>query len=424
MAVRKLTKVIVDAVRPTSLDQFVWDTVCRGFGVKVTPRGHKTYLFQYRTPRNKSRRLTLGRVVELSIDDARDQALRAAQKVRDGFDPAEERIERGRQTEREKEDNAVTRRTVAELVEAWKAGYLDKAALSKSGRANALSNCKLIVAAFGSREHTALKRADVIAWHSAQRARPSGANKIVKRFNQVWAWCEVNDQLAPEATTAKRLFGDFDKWKEVKRGRRLSETEYASLFRAIDRHRERGDIPEVYLDATELLMLTGLRRGEALSLMWEASPAANYVDLDAGELIIQRHKTWKASGTKYIAISTEVATLLRRLESRGAVSSSRLECRASPWLFPSPLGGQVKSLNGSFEKLAKTAGLSDAMAKDLRTSFISTGIVAAGIGLETMAKAVGHADEATTSGYYVKVSRAERAGVMAKTAAAIAALRG
>jgi len=51
----KITKRTVDAVRPSSADQFLWDRDLKGFGLKVTPTGNKVYLLQYRTGQGKRR---------------------------------------------------------------------------------------------------------------------------------------------------------------------------------------------------------------------------------------------------------------------------------------------------------------------------------------------------------------------------------
>ena len=44
----RITKRLVDQVAPAERDLFVWDTSLRGFGLKVTPAGRKTYVYQYR----------------------------------------------------------------------------------------------------------------------------------------------------------------------------------------------------------------------------------------------------------------------------------------------------------------------------------------------------------------------------------------
>src|SRR3546814_11846499 len=48
MPTGKVTKRYVDAMRPGPKDAFLWDDELHGFGLKVTPSGAKSFIFQYR----------------------------------------------------------------------------------------------------------------------------------------------------------------------------------------------------------------------------------------------------------------------------------------------------------------------------------------------------------------------------------------
>ena len=97
---KKLTKRAVDALVPKvdsegrRLTDFLWDTVLPGFGCKVTPKGTKVYIFQYRTRDQNSttapKRITLGRDGALELEDAREFASSLSLKARAGLDPADE----------------------------------------------------------------------------------------------------------------------------------------------------------------------------------------------------------------------------------------------------------------------------------------------------------------------------------------------
>jgi integrase len=87
---RTLTKTIVENVAPAAKgDVFEWDRDVRGFGVRVSPQGKRTFIFQFRS-RNGSqqRRLTLGTFPALTVDKARGMARDAYETVRRGDDPA------------------------------------------------------------------------------------------------------------------------------------------------------------------------------------------------------------------------------------------------------------------------------------------------------------------------------------------------
>lgn len=61
MASLKITKRNVDAASvPTGGDTYYWDTDLRGFGLRVTPKGVRSYVVQYRLPGRPARRMTIG----------------------------------------------------------------------------------------------------------------------------------------------------------------------------------------------------------------------------------------------------------------------------------------------------------------------------------------------------------------------------
>lgn len=97
MASMKITKRTVDAVVAGSTQSFVWDTDVKGFGLKVTATGKRTYIFQYRTGGREAitQRVTIGEHGSpWSPDAARKEALRLAGLVRQGGDPREDARQR------------------------------------------------------------------------------------------------------------------------------------------------------------------------------------------------------------------------------------------------------------------------------------------------------------------------------------------
>jgi hypothetical protein len=62
MATGKITKRSVDALVPGAADTFLWDDELRGFGLKITPGGNRSYVYQYRMVVG-ARKLDAGRSV-------------------------------------------------------------------------------------------------------------------------------------------------------------------------------------------------------------------------------------------------------------------------------------------------------------------------------------------------------------------------
>lgn len=55
----KITKRLVEAIKPQAADYFVWDTQVIGFGLRVRSSGHKSYVLQYRHE-GRARRYAIG----------------------------------------------------------------------------------------------------------------------------------------------------------------------------------------------------------------------------------------------------------------------------------------------------------------------------------------------------------------------------
>ena len=85
----RLTKTAVEDLVAEPRDRFVWDDRLPGFGVKVTPKGTRIYVFQYRPKHERiTRRYTIGgHGAPWTTEKARDAANDLAARVRLGEDP-------------------------------------------------------------------------------------------------------------------------------------------------------------------------------------------------------------------------------------------------------------------------------------------------------------------------------------------------
>ena len=71
---RRITKRLVDNLKPTGDDHFVWDDTLIGFGVRLQATGAMSYVVKYRAGSGRgapTRRMTIGRVGTLTPDEAR-----------------------------------------------------------------------------------------------------------------------------------------------------------------------------------------------------------------------------------------------------------------------------------------------------------------------------------------------------------------
>jgi integrase len=121
MATGRITKRAVDAMKAGPKDQFLWDTEKPGFGVKITPKGKRVYILQYRMGGGSSsppRRYTIGTHGVWTPDQAEKEAGRLLRMIDTGTDPAQERQE---QAEKARTDAALA---FPEYVERFLALYV------------------------------------------------------------------------------------------------------------------------------------------------------------------------------------------------------------------------------------------------------------------------------------------------------------
>src|SRR5215469_13507785 len=94
----RLTKRVVDGLPPRQKQYVEYDTELTGFGVAVYPSGKKSWVCEYRPHgggrRVAKRRVTLGKVTQLTAEQARKTAANMLAAVRLGGDPATEKAER------------------------------------------------------------------------------------------------------------------------------------------------------------------------------------------------------------------------------------------------------------------------------------------------------------------------------------------
>lgn len=96
MPTGRITKRTVDAAGPG----FLWDEELRGFGLKVTPAGSRSYVYQYRMGGRETlaRRYTIGtHGSPWTPATAREEAGRLAMMVRQGVDPRDHQRQRRRE---------------------------------------------------------------------------------------------------------------------------------------------------------------------------------------------------------------------------------------------------------------------------------------------------------------------------------------
>jgi integrase len=169
------------------------------------------------------------------------------------------------------------------------------------------------------------------------------------------------------------------KYREEKRERFLSAAELRRVGEVLEEMEAEGlEMPSA-IAAVRLLILTGCRLNEIMTLKW------SYVDLAAATLNLPDSKT----GAKVVHIGKPVADVLRRIP--------RLP--GNPWVITGKnSGARLSDLQPFWQRVRARAGLKDARIHDLRHTFASTAVTA-GQGLPMIGKLLGHTQVATTARY-------------------------
>ncbi len=347
-------------------DTVFWDRIVTGFGVRVYPTGGKVYIAQARGPEGP-KRVTVGRHGVLNADEARRRAALIVTRIKAGKDPVPlplaARLNGGP--------------TVADLA----ARYLeDHVAVRLKPRTQAKTCGVLhnhILPALGRLPVEAVERRQVVELHRNLSDRPVAANRAVKilahmyRLGEGWG-------LVPAGCNPSRA---IEKYPERGRERFLTDAEFARLGRVLDEAVDGGPVPPMAAAAIRLLMLTGCRKGEILSLRWAD------VDLDAGELRLPDAK----SGPRAVQLPPPAVRLLEEMPRRAG----------SPWVFPGrDRDGRYSAagLDGAWQAVREAANLEDVRIHDLRHSFASRAL-ALGETLPVIGKLLGHNDIETTARY-------------------------
>ena len=264
----KITKRTVDALGPAERERIVWDDDITGFGVRVHPTGRKVYIVKYRHE-GRSVKVTIGPHGPVTPAAARAKAAEIVTLAKTGRDLA------GRTP------GSRGSATMADLARR----FMDEYAPAHLKPSTASLYRRIIdgriLPRLGKRRVSDIGKSDAVALHHDMRDVPGHANRTLGVLSRMLTLAEVWE-MRPEGVNPCR---HVKKYPEHKRERFLSDDEYRRLGAALRDAEREGFSSPAAIGAIRLLMLTGCRSGEILSLRWD------YVDLDMGELRLRDAKT-------------------------------------------------------------------------------------------------------------------------------------
>lgn len=399
-----LTDTYVGKLKPDPEVNYTrWQMGQRGFGVQVTPNGVKTLVFKC-TLNGRQKWFTIGRFPEWNAAKAKDRASELRRQVDQGIDP---------KTILAAEKNAP-------LVSGLAKRYLSDHVLIHNG-AKTYTNVESLVNKVIVPELGNIRVKDLTAEHAQQlvnglKGTPIKANRTLAALSKM---CDLAERwkMRPQETNPCR---HVDKFPEMKRERYLNAAELQALGAELSAI----EADEPYQAALiRLLILTGARLSEILTLKWEQ------VDLERRVLVITNHKTKRQSGVKYLPLNGAALEVLGyQFDEKGEFlrdPNGHLKIRdnaptrlvSNPYVIVGRDAG--KHFNGVekvWQRIRESAGIrakeeaekagledphidiSDVRIHDLRHSFASVG-AGAGFSLPLIGGLLGHSQASTTQRY-------------------------
>lgn len=380
---RRLTKTVVDAMPANSM---AWDADVPGFLVRARNQA-VTFLVTYRH-QGRQRWFTIGRYGVLTVEQARQEAKAILGQVASGKDPA---------ANKEAHRKAPT---VRECAEAFIKGHVEVRLKPVSRRFYKTIIVRTITPKLGMLKMQGVTRKDVAKLHDGLSDTPTYANRVLAVLSAMCNWAEKRGYREDNSNPCRLI----EKYKEVAKERFLSDGELIRLSDALKEAEQGADrlealrteakrkgqrlamsarpelqAPLMAVAAIRLLLFTGARLNEILTLKWD------YVDFDKAALRLPDSKT----GAKTILLNGPALLLLQALP----------RVAGNPYVIAGDKPGQhMIGLQNVWERIRTAAGLDDVRLHDLRHSYASTA-VAAGYSLSITGKLLGHTQAATTQRY-------------------------
>ena len=353
MATLRLNQGRVDALKPRKSAYDIRDRDLKGFGVRTYPSGAKRYFVH---SQHQGRRVwkIVGRDGAVGVDEARDRARTLLASIQEG----------NAEGDAAPPDTAFE--TVADEIfqryaRNWKPSTL---------KVNRAYYRKQILPWFEGRPIAGITAHDVKQWFASLHETPVAADRSAPVLSVIMREAEIYG-YRPEGTNPCR---GIKRYRRQGRERFLSTAEVRRLGAVLASHE--ADHPQA-VAIVRLLLLTGCRKGEIVSLKW-----SYYRE---GKLFLPDSKV----GPRTVWLSSPARAILDGLP------------RKSGWIFPSPktngfLGAEALRL--AWHRVRTEADLHDVRLHDLRHTHASMAL-AQGETVLTIGRLLGHRDPATTLKY-------------------------
>jgi integrase len=335
-----------------------YDDEVRGLAMAVTPLGKKTFIL-YRKVAGRPERITVGPYPDLSIEQARAQAMAMNSVIAHGGNPARER--------RSVRDEM----TLAELFDTFLTLYAKE---HKRTWKDDEAMFKLHLHSLRLRKLHTITGSDVVALHR-HIGRTRGqyiANRVVELL------CAMFNRARREwGYEGKNPAEGIRPFKERKRERFLDAVELPAFFKALQE--ETNEVIREYIIVS---LLTGARRANVQEMRWDE------IDWIRREWTIPPEKAKGDEPMQVVLTPTALEILSRRKASS-----------LGEWVFPGAgKTGHLVEPKKAWTRILDRAGLQDVRLHDLRRT-LGSWQAATGASLPIIGKSLGHKSLSATQIY-------------------------
>jgi len=400
MATAKITRRLVEALKPADKAFTTYDSEVKGFGIRVMPSGVATYIVEYRPGEGgravAKKRMALGRTTELTPDEARKLASNTLSSVRHGEDPLLERETKRReikvkelidQWERENPVGRKTGRPMAERTRRYTLARLRHHVLpiigNKRVSAVTLDDVNDMIRRISKGETKRRDKSENKRGRIIVTGGDGAARKVASDLSIIYGYAIEKKIVTDNPVSAAR------KPKAGKRQDYLRTEQMAALGAALAQMEATGANTSG-IAILRLILMTGARPAEIEALKWSE------VDLHGRCLRFTDSKT----GYSARPVSTAAMAILATIEREG-----------SPYVFPATRGdGHFAGSKKLWNKAREIARLPDRVRYHARHA-VATLSLSAGADIASVAAIMGHKGPRTTLSTYAHVvdDRAARA---------------
>ncbi len=397
----KLSTSVIKTLQPDDKPFEVFDTLIKGFLLRVQPTGRMTFYYSYRNKASKRQRIKIGMLgSSLTVQQARDKALSYANQVASGLDVQAQKA--NAQKEAIEQRKHTLESFLEDHYEPWQVANYKTGQATINGIRSAFRG--ILSLPLSEITHPVIDKLRVekqkagltpttINWH---------VNMLRGALSRAVEWEIVQEHPFKKIKNFK-----IDKNPKV---RYLSEEESTRLLAALEERdeelkqaRERGNehrqvrgyelMPSLlnvtYADRMTPMVImalkTGMRQGELFELRWRD------VDFDTPQ-VTAHGGTTKSSNTRHIPLSPMALDVLT------AWKEQETQSQPDDRVFPSDSGGRLDNVKKSWASILKRANITNFRWHDQRHDFASQ-LVMKGVPLNTVRELCGHASMDTTLRY-------------------------